>query len=333
MNAKKCRFGLVLAHAVLLGQVGCALLKPKPAGEVLKRTEPDLGREYYLYKPSVDRKDQRWPVLVLCHSFPLESPRSVITDWAPLAEEKGFLLLAPKLRSTANWPPKLEKQNKLQQQDEDAILKALQHVRGGLRIADDKVFIVGSKSGCRAAMFTGLRNANIFRSIALLQPRFDVLHTRVIKEFIDPYQRVFVLHRLGDFHGDQGKDCAAWLRDQHVAVEEKRTAARRDQHPNLAYQFMHHVMVKEPWIRINAFESTLPLRVKFHATTSFENEIYKYDWDFGDGARGVIAQPEHQYAQPGEYHVSLRIHPDRKHSYERKIRVFVPSDYRPTDSK
>ena len=47
----------------------------------------------------------------------------------------------------------------------------------------------------------------------------------------------------------------------------------------------------------------------------------------------MIARPEHECTQPGEYTISLRVHPDKKAYHERKIRITVPADYRLADSE
>jgi hypothetical protein len=309
------------------------MLKPQTAGDVLEKVEPDLGGAYFLYQPSNYSASRRWPLLVLCHSSPWQSPKSVIADWAPLAEEKGLLLLAPKLRSTGAWPAKIPKQLAIQEDDEEATLKALQHVRAGYRVARDKVFIAGHKSGSRAAMFIGLRNPNEFRLVALLQPRFDALRMAATLDFLDPYQRIMVLVGMGDLAEDQADACLQWLRQQNMTVVEDHTAARTEKHPQRVYRFVRSSVTKHPWIRVKAFGTESPMRIRFRALTSFKEEAYRYEWDFGDGETGVIARPEHDFTQPGEYTISLRIHSDKKKSHERKIRITVPADYDVAESE
>lgn len=327
------RICVLIVCGVWACQTGCTLLKPQPAGEVLRLTEPDLGQEYYLYKPSRYKKSRSRPLLVLCHSSPWQSPQSVILDWAELAEERGLLLLAPKLKSGSDWPATPEKQLQRQEQDEVATLKALQHVRGAYRVAADKTFIVGSKAGCRPAMFTGLRNPDEFRLVALDQPRFEEAHLAATKDFLDPYQQVLVVIGIGDLARDQAKDCLQWLRNERMAVSEKRVGSSSTRHVERVYRLIRDRVAKNPWVRVRAFETTSPMRVKFQAVTSFKKEIYKYEWDFGDGSTGVVARPEHEYAQPGEYEITLKLYPDRDTSYERKIRLSVPADYRMADSE
>ncbi len=75
------------------------------------------------------------------------------------------------------------------------------------------------------------------------------------------------------------------------------------------------------------------MRIRFRALTAFKEEIYRYEWDFGDGGTGVIARPEHDFAEQGEYTISLVIHPDKKKPHERKIRITVPANYSLVDSE
>ena len=42
---------------------------------------------------------------------------------------------------------------------------------------------------------------------------------------------------------------------------------------------------------------------------------FSYEWDFGDGVKSTLASPEHAYARPGTYTVSLRVTDDRGNSY------------------
>ena len=227
----------------------------------------------------------------------------------------------------------MPKQLAIQEDDEEATLKALQHVRAGYRVARDKVFIAGQKSGCRAAMFIGLRNPDDFRLVALLQPRFDPLHMAATLDFLDPYQRIMVLVGMGDLAEDQADACLQWLRQQNMTVVEDHTAARTEKHPERAYRFVRNSVTKHPWIRVKAFGTESPMRVRFRALTSFKEEVYRYEWDFGDGGTGVIARPEHEFAEPGEYTISLRVHPNKKASHERKIRITVRANYSLADSE
>jgi PKD repeat protein len=42
---------------------------------------------------------------------------------------------------------------------------------------------------------------------------------------------------------------------------------------------------------------------------------YSYEWDFGDGGKSTIADPDHAYKKPGIYDVSLRVTDDRGNTY------------------
>ena len=168
--------------------------------------------------------------------------------------------------------------------------------------------------------------------IALLQPRFDERHLSATEAFLDPYQGVLVMIDMGDLAKDQSQECLQWMRRHKMTVKEDRTVARSEKQPERVYRFIRNSVSRDPWIRVKAFETSSPMRVRFQAFTSFHEETYKYEWDFGDGQSGVVARPEHDYLERGEYQVSVKIHPDNKTSFERMIRITVPAGYRTADS-
>ncbi len=327
-NCEEPEVPRALVHGVLccglLGLSGCSLLKPEPVGAVRALAEPDDGRTYQLYEPSSYQADRDWPLLVVCHAAPWQSAKGAILDWATLAEDRGLLVLAPELESTADWPPALQTQLQAQQRDEQHILKSLHHVRGAYHIADDQVSIIGTTSGCREALFVGLRHPEVFRCVVLLQPRFDVRHVTSVKEFIDPYQRILVLKRQGDLRGEQTDACLTWLWEQHLTVEERRSSAAVDRYPEIAYDFLRATARRHPWVRVQAYATASPMRFKFAVHSSFP-DVYKYEWDFGDGSSDVIAAPEHEYRDAGEYQVTVNVYPNRKEHLTRSVGIQAPS--------
>ena len=48
-----------------------------------------------------------------------------------------------------------------------------------------------------------------------------------------------------------------------------------------------------------------------------------YAWEFGDGGSDVIASPEHTYAQPGLYTVTLELRDKDKQQFMRKVQIRV----------
>jgi hypothetical protein len=94
--------------------------------------------------------------------------------WTQLAERYGFLVVAPTLTSAAGWwSSGGAEQIARMRNDEDRILACVRHIRAGHSISDDRIFLHGYLGGAYAAMMTGLRHSDVFRAIALSQPRFD----------------------------------------------------------------------------------------------------------------------------------------------------------------
>ncbi len=304
-----------LATGLML--VGCQ----KPAGEILTVTEPLLEHPYTVYKPTSYSSQRNRPVLVLCPGG-WESARSVVMDWAKLAEDNGLLLVSLKLQSTTPFTPSSGTQLPRQIQDEEQILAALRHLRATYAVDEHRIFIVGRESGARAAMFAGLRNPDVFRAVALLQPRFDAADVVATQELLDPYQQMLVVIGMGDLARDQSEECLKWCTSRKITAQQLVTAASKEKQPGFVWQFFERTVLKHPWIRIKAYTLNTPLRVRFEALTSFD-EVYKYEWDFGDGKTDKVAEPEHVYSQAGTYDVTLKIHSKAKQSYTRRIQVNV----------
>jgi PKD repeat protein len=75
---------------------------------------------------------------------------------------------------------------------------------------------------------------------------------------------------------------------------------------------VHTVVVDEPPTALFSFEPATPVEgtsVKFDGTESkdTDGEIASYAWDFGDGHEATGETPEHSYANPGVYTVTLTV--------------------------
>lgn len=305
---------------------GCHLLKPRPAGDLRSYTDPDERGEYFLYTPPGFHTGRAWPLLVLCHGSTWSSPRSIIADWDQLADEHQFVLVAPELHSTSDLPPSGEKLRAAQERDEAAILAAVQQARAAVPVAADKIFIAGHKAGCRAALFTGLRHPEVFRAVALLLPRFDPEHAHDVVPFIDPHQPVLVVRGMGDLAKTQSDAAADWMRGHTMNPSEVRTAQPPGRQAEMAYEFFNRAARLYPRIRIEAFQEGASRRIQFHARTSL-TDVFSYHWDFGDGSEpAVVSDPDHEYAAPGEYQVTLTVQPERnsKQTHQRRIRIVLP---------
>lgn len=70
--------------------------------------------------------------------------------------------------------------------------------------------------------------------------------------------------------------------------------------PNATSEFQANFDVSEDTLTGN------PLKMKFH-DLSIAFVIKSWSWDFGDGNQSLVQDPEHEYAEPGTYMVTLTI--------------------------
>lgn len=318
------------AFALLLtAGSGCVVLNPGMApGQTLTLREPDTNREYQLYVPTTYSASRAWALIIVCHgAWPLDWAKAQIDEWKSLAETKGFLVAAPELVSTspdASSDP--SRRVAKERQDEEAILAIVAHIRAARNIDTNSVFIYGWLAGAYPALFTGLKNPDVFRGVALRQPSFDPAYVGPCLPYLDHQQPVMVIYgfsELSDFTRPQGVACTEWLRQNRMPVTEEETPSAHKREPQTVYSFLHKVVQTHAWIRVTVVEADAarPLAVQFTLQSSVP--LDGYYWEFGDGRTSQIASPEHTYASPGAYSVRVTAGAGKK-SYTRALEIRVP---------
>ena len=320
--------GLAITLALLIPWAGCPQYRdPTVPGKIRRVSEPALRGSYYLYVPTTYDPAKKWALIVVCHGTAgFDSARRQIGDWAKLAEEKQFIVAAPKLKGINGvMPPPVKRQLVLQREDEQQILACVRHLSGAYSIARDRVFLTGWSAGNFAVLFTGLRHADVFRALAVLQGNFKAEYLAQVGGAIDAYQPVYVLYGSTDvLTGRHGHRCVEWLNEHRAAVTEEEIAGAHKNHPKQAYAFFERVVRKAPWLHIRAVadDPALPLTVRFKVRASFEPTRYK--WSLGDGTESPVASPVHPYAQPGRYQVTLEAETPQGKIVPRTVEISVP---------
>ena len=308
---------------LLCGLAGCHVpMNPQLPAPTRLVTEPLTEGRYYIYVPSDYRPEKRWPLVVTCHgTVPWDTARFQVDEWSPLAEDKGFIIIAPKLAGTrGDFVPSPKKQIERQRRDERLILAAVTHVKAGYNIAADQVFITGWSAGGYAVLFSGLRHADVFRALALRQANFDRRYVKPCIPFLDPQQPIYVLYgSLDVLATDETKEALQWMREHRLAVWEHEIYGSHRRHPRLAYEFFKKCAKEVAWVRIEAYEreGDPPLAVP----TAFA-------WSFGDDSPvSREPTPYHEYARPGTYTVKMAGRIGQGGPVKRTIQIDVP---RPT---
>jgi dienelactone hydrolase len=246
-------------------------------------------------------------------------------EWASFAENKGIIVASPVLTGAkGDLPPEPSRQIALQRQDERLILNIVAALKARYRIADERVFMTGWSAGAFAILYTGLRNPDVFRALAIRQGTFDPKFLDIPAERMDRWQPIKVIYGSTDFLRDQAKLTIAWLRDNNLYVEEEEIpGTHRRIDPKLIWKFFDQIARERPWIRIvaRAPDPENPLAVRFELKAI--PPATKQKWFWGDGADSREAAPAHTYAQPGRYEVSVNVTLKGGKSYTRKRVIYV----------
>jgi pimeloyl-ACP methyl ester carboxylesterase len=323
--ARRVPYCLLVGMAVpLLTLLACSsYIDPHVPEPIRPFADPVLARKYLLYRPSEYDVDHNWPLVVVCHGSWPDSPVHRLRQWTQLAEEKGFLVIAPQLEATgggggASQISKLKK-------DEMHILAAVGHVRGAHSISPDRIFIQGRSGGAHDALFTGLNNPDVFRAIALVRPEFDSACMTEATGVLDHYQPILILDDSGGpFAGKDARRATEWLQEQAANVSRLKGKPSGGGAARAVVEFFERVLRRQPWIRIHAFPFSPedPLQIQFKTQRSFQP--IRFLWSFGDGDESPVASPVHQYAAPGTYRVSLKVWDESGQQYVRRAEVEVP---------
>ncbi|MCP4250524.1 MAG: PKD domain-containing protein [bacterium] len=325
---------LLLITLALLTLTGCPQYRdPTVPGEIRHLTEPVHRGKYYIYVPTTYDPAKKWSLIVVAHgTVAFDTAKRQIRDWAKLAEEKQFIVVAPVLKGVSAFlPPPVNRQLELQREDERRILACMHHVRGAYNIAPDRIFLTGWSAGNFAVLYTGLRHPDLFRALAVLQGNFDAAYLGEVGPVVDPFQPVYVLYGSSDvLTGRHGQRCVDWLNEHRAAVTQEEIAGAHKNHPKQAYAFFERVVRKVPWLHIRAItdDPANPLMVRFKIRSSFEPEAYA--WSFGDGSTAPVATPTHVYPKQGKYTVTLDAQTPQGKVVRRAVEIDLPQTASPT---
>lgn len=307
---------------------GCPSLNALPSQSPVQEIKPDESDPaFLLYVPSTYSGQKAWPLVVLCHgTIPYDSPELQIREWALFAESKGIIVAAPRLVGTkGDFPPAPDRQITLQNQDEQTILKMVTTLKGRYKIAEEQVFLTGWSAGAYTILYTGIRNPDVFRALAIRQGSFDKRFMLIPADKMDRWQPIKVIYGSTDIIRDQTKDCVKWLREENLYVEElELPGTHRRIDPKFVWSFFAQVIRERPWIRIKArpVDPEKPLTVQFSLATV--PAVTHQKWNFGDKQEeSHEASPTHTYAQPGRYEivVTTTLRGGKKFTRKRAIQV------------
>ncbi len=297
---------------------GCAALGGGRLPEsVITAQDPALGRDYLLYRPAVYDRDRDWPLVVACHGGIGDSPKAQIKQWHELADKYGFLVVAPQLLSSG-------KAEKLPD-DERHILSVVDHVRAGQSISDDRILMYGQGTGALPAFITALGAPDIFRTIAVSEPKFQVDDLTNMNRALDPYQPLLIRYNSHDLVlGKHVRDSVDWLREHGANLRAETFGTDSASGLQRVVEFYQLVIRNEPWVRIRSAPTGAADMMELAFQVRTAQPLQELHWEFGDGAQSTELQPIHRYAAPGDY--TLRVSGrQKKDTVSRSLTVHVPA--------
>ncbi len=313
---------LIVPLICLLGGTmvtGCASLTDPNVPEPIRAfKDPLLQREYLLYRPSAYTRDRAWPLIVACHGGFPDSPNAEIRDWDRLAERYGFLVLAPKFTAGGKPGEKLR-------EDEAHLRSAIQHVRAGHTISEDRILMYGRGTGTRVAMNAALRQPEMYRALAVTDPDVTAEDLAAMRVTIDPYQPILMRYNPNDIlSGKREQECVDALRSRTPSLRVDTFGSGREANVQRIVEFFQDAIRKEPWLHVRALPGPTndPLEVAFRIRSSFKPS--SVHWQFGDGGESTDLEPTHRFEKAGSYHLRLRTADAMGDPLERIVQLNVP---------
>jgi predicted esterase len=320
-------YSCLTAVSCLIGGLGCLPTQRLPEqASIAERTEKDTDRPYLLYVPSTYQRRRDWPLVVACHgTWPYDTARFQMQEWAKFAEYKGMIVVAPDLISAkGDFVPSPDKQISLQREDEKAILAVVDEVKRRYRIEDSQVFLTCWSAGAFPLMQAGLRHPDIFRAMFIRQGTFDEKFMDVDEDRLNRWQMVKVVFGRTDMLRKQSIECIEWLQDRNMfVVREEMPGSHRRIDPAHTWRFFEQIINERPWIRMTLRPRDLSNPQAIHFELDSSPAAAKQKWFFGDGTESYDASGVHSYDAPGEYDVTVNVALKNGKTYSRsqKLRV------------
>lgn len=318
---------MILVGGLLPWLFGCPVTTSLPTkAEIKENSLPHGEGKYYLYVPSTYNKRRSYPLVIACHGTnPWDDAFAQIREWAQFAEEHELIVAAPVLVGTrGDIVPSVAGQIEKQQADERQILDLISQLKAQYNVAEERVFLTGWSAGSFAVLYTGLRNPDVIRALAIRQGNFKADYVAVEPERMDRWQPIFIYYGNTDLLRPESLECITWLRDKNMFVEQLEVpGSHKRLDVALSWNFFKKIAKERPWIRLRTakVDSRNRRMVKFWCES--KPAFTRIVWTFGDGGQSAEESPSHEYAEPGSYDVSAKVSLKGGKTYTRKVTVRV----------
>jgi poly(3-hydroxybutyrate) depolymerase len=239
---------LVFVLMVLIFLPGCPIFQDMntPVDHSFE-TESETGAKYYKYVPSHYDPSKQYPLVITLHgTWPWDVDWHQINEWKMLSENKGFIVVAPRLHmhSTQGILPKITSLMLNDLKKDDRVIVAVRNEICRLyNINRNRIILSGFSSGGYPMYWSGIQHPNLFSAIAARSCNSDDRIFRELeKSLTKKRHRVPVAILIGKDESalqDDAWRAFRWLRthgwDKHNCVR-KGTKGGHLRRPERAYE-------------------------------------------------------------------------------------------------
>ncbi|MFP4139413.1 MAG: hypothetical protein ACLFVY_02530 [Phycisphaerae bacterium] len=235
---------MLIAALTFLG--GCVVHQRQDTPvDARRQREGETGNPYYIYVPSTYEPSEDWPLVITLHgTIPYDTYDKQINEWKYLAEQKGFIVVAPYMRSSQGvlpvipgvWYDDLQK-------DREAILATLEEVSREYNIDSDTVLLTGFSGGGFPMYEAGLRDPGKFGMLVARACNFRADQLERI-ELTDRARRLPFAMYWGKDDGvrKQCWEAYRYLRRRGFSIQRELIKGGHFRHPEIAYRYWREIL-------------------------------------------------------------------------------------------
>ena len=319
MSQRRLAVLLLLLAGVVPFLAGCPVYQPPGQGKKLHVFSKAADRWYWLYVPVGYNAERRHPLVVTLHGMkPYDSARPHVQMWGKLADEHGYLVLAPELQTSDSFGQfPLKVMRSAEKRDVQCVMTIMDEVIKGWEVDRNSVLLTSWSMGGYLASYIAAEYGDRFTAFAPLQSNFcaDSLDAAKARRFANRLP-VFIFYGSVDLGAVTGeaREAVEWFRSLGYSVTTKEAGIGHERHPELAAQFFEHVLAgqyKDVEIVVTPpGPEPAPLAVNLWPSLSSRiGEVRTYIWDFGTlgGGPSYSKAPNVLIRLPGHYPVRLTV--------------------------
>ena len=286
----------------------------------LRHVNPPTKRGYWLYLPKAFSLDRRWPLVVTLHGMkPFDNSTYQIHEWEPVADDYGFVVVAPDLGSADLMGefPLRNPANPALLLDELVVLSIVEEICTSVPINTDRILLTSWSSGGYVSHYLMNRHPELFTALAARESNFHpgLMDPKLVENY--RHKPIIVFYGENDFAGVKREAIAsaAWYREHKFTKLREQEIPRigHQRRPGIAADFFVEKGKEEPGeceITADPVMGQVPLTVqlgiRLPPTIGTPSEVR---WFFGPDREpiGVGRRVTKELKEPGHYPVEARI--------------------------